>query len=91
MVLDEPNSNLDMEGEAALQSAIEALRKRKAITVLVAHRPSALTHVNKIAVVNGGTLAEFGERDDVLKKMNLIPKGKPTALPPGAVMSEAQR
>lgn len=91
VVLDEANSNLDMEGEEALQQAIKGLRARKAITVLVAHRPSALTHVNKIAVIQKGTLAEFGERDEVLRKMNLIPQGKPASLPPGTVVSERAR
>ncbi|MEO1220240.1 MAG: type I secretion system permease/ATPase [Pseudomonadota bacterium] len=69
LVLDEPNSNLDAEGEAALDSAIAASRKRGAIVVLVAHRPSALRQVNKVLVLQNGRMSGFGERDEILEKL----------------------
>ncbi|WP_255574046.1 type I secretion system permease/ATPase [Erythrobacter sp. SCSIO 43205] len=69
IVLDEPNSNLDAEGEAALDSAIAATRKRGAIVVLVAHRPSALRQVNKVLVLQNGRVAGFGERDEILARL----------------------
>ena len=85
VALDEPNSNLDNDGEAALQEAIRGLRARQAITVIVAHRPTALANVNKVAVIKDGTLAEFGERDDVFRKLGLIAPGAATSLPHGRV------
>lgn len=69
VVLDEPNSNLDSDGEAALDHAVAACRKRGAIAVLVAHRPSALRQVNKVLVLKDGKIAAFGERDEVLTRM----------------------
>ena len=69
IVLDEPNSNLDSDGEAALDFAIAEIRKRGAIVALVAHRPSALRQVNKVLVLQHGRIAAFGERDEVLSRM----------------------
>ena len=66
VVLDEPNSNLDGEGEAALTIAIERVRQRGGIVVVVAHRPSALAAVDLIAVVQNGRLAAFGPKNEVL-------------------------
>jgi len=68
-VLDEPNSNLDAEGEAALNQAIADLRARGAITALVAHRPSALRQANKVLVLQHGRVSAFGDRDEVLSRM----------------------
>jgi ATP-binding cassette subfamily C protein len=67
VVLDEPNSNLDTEGEAALTRAIEGIRKRGGIAIIVAHRPSALAAVDLVAVMNGGQLAGIGPKDEVLR------------------------
>jgi ATP-binding cassette subfamily C protein PrsD len=66
VVLDEPNSNLDADGELALGEAIAAVRARGGIMVVVAHRPNALVHCNLLAMMNGGRLEAFGERDLVL-------------------------
>jgi len=66
VVLDEPNSNLDGEGEAALTTAIEGVRQRGGIVVVVAHRPSALAAVDLIAVVQNGRLTAFGPKNEVL-------------------------
>ena len=68
-MLDEPNSNLDAEGEAALTSAIQALKARGAAVVIVAHRPSALTHVDKLLMLVDGEPRAYGPRDDVLNKI----------------------
>ncbi|RYE41599.1 MAG: ATP-binding cassette domain-containing protein, partial [Hyphomicrobiales bacterium] len=68
VVLDEPNSNLDAEGEAALSRAIRAVRDRKGIVVVMAHRPSALAEVDQVLVVRDGGQAAFGPRDEVLRK-----------------------
>lgn len=66
VVLDEPNSNLDAEGEAALTQAIFGVRARAGIVIVVAHRPSALAAVDMLGVVQNGRLAAFGPRDEIL-------------------------
>lgn len=67
VVMDEPNSNLDGEGEAALTAAIEQLKARGAIVVVVAHRPSALAAVDLVGVVQGGRLTAFGPKEQVVR------------------------
>ncbi|WJN59986.1 type I secretion system permease/ATPase [Pseudomonas sp. SO81] len=69
VVLDEPNSNLDDAGEAALVAAIDALRKHGSTVVLVTHRPSVLAVVDKLLVLQEGTQKMFGPRDQVLKAL----------------------
>jgi ATP-binding cassette subfamily C protein len=66
VVLDEPNANLDPEGEAALTVAIEAVKRRGGIAVVIAHRPSALQACDLIAVIQKGKLSAFGPKDQVL-------------------------
>jgi len=77
VVLDEPNSNLDSEGESALNAAIGDARSRGAIVALVAHRPSALQQVNKVLVIQKGLMTAFGDRDEVLAKMLAAPAATP--------------
>jgi ABC-type protease/lipase transport system fused ATPase/permease subunit len=69
IVLDEPNSNLDGEGEAALQRAIVAAKKRGAIVIIIAHRQSSLIGCDKALVLMNGTQQAFGPRDQVLTKL----------------------
>jgi PrtD family type I secretion system ABC transporter len=69
VVLDEPNSNLDAEGDTALANAIAGVRKRGGIVVVVAHRPAALAMLNKLAVLGNGQLQALGPKDEVLAKM----------------------
>ena len=66
VVLDEPNANLDQSGEAALLAALGALRSQAATTVVIAHRPSILRHVDKILVLSPEGPVAFGPRDDIL-------------------------
>lgn len=68
IVLDEPNSNLDADGDLALAKAVQSARQRGAIVVVVAHRPSAITQVNKILVLAEGKQKSFGLKEDVLQK-----------------------
>jgi ABC-type protease/lipase transport system fused ATPase/permease subunit len=68
IVLDEPNSNLDAEGEAALQRAMLGLRERGGIVVVIAHRPSALAAVDHVLVLADGQPKAFGPRDEVLRQ-----------------------
>ncbi|WP_346915476.1 ATP-binding cassette domain-containing protein [uncultured Roseibium sp.] len=62
VVLDEPNSNLDAEGEAALTGAIKSAQQRGAIVVVIAHRPSALATLNKILCLRQGQTVAFGPK-----------------------------
>lgn len=73
IVLDEPNSNLDMEGDNALTSAIADARKRGAIVVVVAHRPSAIAALNKLLFMRDGKQVAFGDKDPVLQQVSLPP------------------
>ncbi len=68
VVLDEPNSNLDTEGETAVSEAVRGIRERGGIAVVVAHRPSAIAAVDTLAVMRGGEIVAFGPRDEVLAK-----------------------
>jgi len=69
LVLDEPGSNLDNEGEIALQNAIQGAKARGALVILVAHRPSALAMCDKVLLLINGMQQAFGPRDDVLSKV----------------------
>jgi ATP-binding cassette subfamily C protein len=69
IVLDEPNSNLDGDGEAALQRAIASAKARGAIVIIVAHRQSSLVGCDKALVLMNGTQQSFGPRDQVLAQL----------------------
>lgn len=69
LILDEPNSNLDNEGEQALVSAILAARSYGATVVMISHRPSLLAACDYIAVLSEGRLAQFGPREEILSKL----------------------
>jgi ATP-binding cassette subfamily C protein/ATP-binding cassette subfamily C protein EexD len=68
VVLDEPNINLDGEGEVALQQAINRMKKAGITLVLVAHKPSIVANVDKILMLQEGAIKDFGPREEVLKK-----------------------
>jgi ATP-binding cassette subfamily C protein len=69
IVLDEPNSNLDAEGEAALTRAIRGIRSRGGIAIVIAQRPSTLEAVDKLAVLGQGQLLAHGSKDEVLRRV----------------------
>jgi PrtD family type I secretion system ABC transporter len=76
VVLDEPNSNLDAEGEAALTRSIFRIRERGGIAVVIAHRPSALAACDYVLVMNAGQMQAFGDKDQVLNTvLNRAPNG----------------
>jgi PrtD family type I secretion system ABC transporter len=70
VVLDEPNSNLDQAGEAALADALRDLKASGAALVIVGHRPSTLTQADKVLVLKDGSVAMFGARDQVLQALS---------------------
>ena len=69
VVLDEPNSNLDAEGDEALGRAIMSVRNRGGILVVVAHRPSAIACVDMLLMMAQGRAHAFGPRDEVLSRV----------------------
>lgn len=70
VVLDEPNSNLDDQGELSLVNAIKLLKETNTTVILITHRPSILQVTNKLAVIKDGLLEAYGETNDILSKMN---------------------
>ena len=80
VVLDEPNSNLDSEGEEALTRAILSVRERKGIVVVVAHRPSAIAGVDRLLMMNMGRVQAVGPKDEVLSKVLQRPLAMPRPL-----------
>ncbi|CAK05560.1 type I secretion system permease/ATPase [Rhizobium johnstonii] len=70
VVLDEPNSNLDTQGEAALAKALIHAKKQGITTVTITQRPALLQCVDKILVLKDGTVAMFGERIEVLQALS---------------------
>ncbi len=69
IILDEPNANLDAEGEAALVQAVLNARRRGATVILVAHRPSALAAIDMLLMMKDGQQVAFGTKDEVLSKV----------------------
>lgn len=67
VVLDEPNTNLDGEGERALVETLKRMKQAGMTFVLVAHRPTLVAAVDKLLVLKAGTIERFGPRDDILK------------------------
>ena len=65
-MLDEPNSNLDADGEAALTEAIVDMKARGRTVIVVAHRPSAIAAMDKVLVLDNGVQKAFGDKDDVI-------------------------
>ncbi|WP_234397788.1 type I secretion system permease/ATPase [Sneathiella glossodoripedis] len=69
LVLDEPNANLDSEGENALMKAMDSLSNEGMTIIIVAHRPNVLRYADKIVVLRNGMVDDFGFRDDILEKL----------------------
>lgn len=85
VILDEPNSNLDAEGDSALIGAVRGVCARGGIAIVIAHRPSALQAVDLVGVLQAGKLVAFGPSDAVLQ-MN-SDKAKPPAQPLASVVA----
>lgn len=87
LVLDEPNANLDTEGETALLQAISCARADGAIVVIIAHRPAIMEAADKILVLQEGRITQFGERTEVVSSIasRLQSKSSAAAISPGEV------
>jgi ATP-binding cassette subfamily C protein len=80
VVLDEPNSNLDSEGEEALTRAILGIRERMGIVIVVAHRPSAIAGVDRLLMMSQGKAQAIGPKDEVLSRVLQRPLSMPRPL-----------
>ena len=78
-MLDEPNSNLDYEGEAALSRTILRAKEKKITTVIISHRMTLMSVVDKVLVIKEGLVAAYGPRDQVLAQMGMSAPAKPAA------------
>lgn len=81
IILDEPNANLDAEGEAALLRALERAKARGATVVLISHKPSVFSVADKILVLINGQITDYGPRDEVLSRLAGKPRPQPEQQP----------
>jgi len=77
VVLDEPSSNLDMDGDVALTDCLQKLKEEGRTVVVISHRHVSLNSVDKILCLNAGAMAMFGPRNDVMASLAF----KPVAVP----------
>ena len=75
VILDEPNANLDEAGEKALSNALIEAKKRHISVIVISHRPSVLSVVDKILVVQDGAVAAYGTKDEVLNRVRMLNDG----------------
>lgn len=87
IVLDEPNANLDAEGEQSLIRAVAAAREAGAIVVLIAHRPSVMQVVDKLLVLRDGRIQQFGPRAAIAGM--ITPSGRVEMEPAAEVAASA--
>lgn len=80
IVLDEPNSNLDEQGERELLSALQRLKESGSTIIIVTHRTAILSMTDKLMILKDGLISAFGERDEVLKALQTA-KANVTKLP----------
>jgi len=71
VVLDEPNANLDSEGDAALVRAINELKAQNTTIVFVTHRPGLIAYADKLLLLRGGVAELFGPRQEIMERMKL--------------------
>ena len=73
VLLDEPNAHLDATGEAQLLETLNALKKRQAGVMIVAHRMGVLSACDKILLLRDGQIEAFGARDEILARHRNAP------------------
>ena len=70
IVLDEPNANLDEKGEQGLINAIKHAKDKNTSTILISHRPSILSFVDMIMILQEGAIVAYGPREDIMARFN---------------------
>jgi ATP-binding cassette subfamily C protein len=90
VVLDEPNSNLDAEGEAALTAALVSVKSRGGIVIVIAHRAGAISAVDWLYVLNNGQMQHYGRKDEVLREVMKKPPQSPAVARPDASAGRLQ-
>jgi ATP-binding cassette, subfamily C, type I secretion system permease/ATPase len=73
IILDEPNSNLDGEGEEALERALQEMKKWRATIIVIAHRLGVLRNIEKVLLLRDGVVQAFGPRDEILARLTQRP------------------
>lgn len=86
LILDEPNSSLDGEGEQALVTSLQTIRDAGTTIIMVAHKPSVLGFVDKLLLIKDGQLHMYGPRSDILQKL----QPKPYVVPAEPAMSQVE-
>ena len=74
LVLDEPNANLDEDGDAALSAALAELKTRGVTVIIVTHRRSLTSRLDRIAILRNGKIESFGHTATVLSRLGEAPK-----------------
>ena len=80
VVLDEPSSNLDADGDVALGDCLIELKKKGVTVVLISHRPASIVTADKLLLLKDGAVELFGPRLDVLAKLAPRPVNRPSAV-----------
>lgn len=81
VVLDEPNSNLDEQGEAALEKALLQLKQKQTTVIIITHRNNVLSKVDKLLILNDGLLAVYGPKDQVIAHLQKQQQQAQAAVP----------
>lgn len=72
VVLDEPNANLDAEGELALRAALAALKERGVTVIVVGHRPALMARLDRLAILNDGAIEASGPANEILSRLSTV-------------------
>ena len=83
VVLDEPNSSLDEQGDAALLHLLKTLKSRGTTLVIITHRANVLEVADRILVLVDGTVSAFGPRDEILEALRTARGAQATPVAPG--------
>lgn len=75
IILDEPNANLDEAGEVALASALKQAKLKGIAVVVISHRPSVLSVVDKILILQDGAVAVYGTEEEIQKHFKTLKSG----------------
>jgi len=89
VVLDEPNANLDADGENALSRAIQILRHNKSIVIVISHRPSALAALNMAMVLYEGKSIAFGSSEEIFSRVRGPGTQPPSSAPHPAPLAQS--